>query len=119
MACKSKTCQPGTGTSVNAKAGKTARKTVQSTEFTLVAPEASEVYLTGSFNEWKPTEHAMRKFKGGKFVKKLKLNPGTYEYQFIVDGQWWTDPANPKRQATAFGSENSVIEVGESVISHP
>ncbi len=58
----------------------------------------------------------MRKFKDGKYVKMLKLKPGRYEYQFIVDGQWRTDPANPNRQSNSFGSENSVIEIGDNVV---
>ncbi len=116
MACKSKTCK--TTTNKSAATVKAPRKTIQTTEFSLVAPDASEVFLTGNFNEWNPAEHAMRKFQGGKFVKKLKLNPGKYEYQFIVDGQWWTDPANPNRETNSFGSENSIVEVGEEVVAY-
>ncbi|MFH1217189.1 MAG: glycogen-binding domain-containing protein [Pseudomonadota bacterium] len=115
MACKSKTCKTTT-TNKSAATVKAPRKSVQTTEFSLEAPDASTVFLAGNFNEWNPTEHAMRKFKGGKFVKKLKLNPGKYEYQFIVDGQWWTDPVNPNREINSFGSENSIIEVGEEVV---
>ncbi|RJX34275.1 MAG: glycoside hydrolase family 13 [Desulfurivibrio sp.] len=95
---------------------KAKRKTIQSTEFCVTAPEAKEVFVAGDFNDWNPSEHAMRKFKDGKYIKKLKLKPGRYEYQFIVDGQWWTDPANPNRQSNSYGSENSVIEIGDSVI---
>lgn len=92
------------------------RKTIQSTEFTLMAPDANEVFLAGDFNEWNPTKDAMRKYKNGKCVKKVKLQPGSYEYQFVVDGEWWTDPDNPNRRTNDFGTENSVIEVGEDVI---
>ena len=113
MGCKTNTaCKTAdTDTKNNAK-----RKTVQSTEFTIMAPDAREVFITGDFNNWNPSEHCMRKFKDGKYAKKLKLKPGRYEYQFVVDGQWWTDPTNPNRQPNSFGSENSVIEVSDSVI---
>ena len=114
MACKSN--DPNCKTS-NANKGKAKRKTIQSTEFSVTAPDAKEVFVAGDFNDWNPSEHAMRKFKGGKYVKKLKLKPGRYQYQFIVDGQWWTDPANPNRETNTFGSENSVIEISDSVIS--
>lgn len=104
-----------TSKTTDAKA-KAKRKTIQSTEFSLSAPEAKEVFVAGDFNNWNASEHAMRKFKDGKYIKKLKLKPGRYEYQFVVDGQWWTDPANPNRQPNSFGSENSVIEINDNVI---
>lgn len=104
-----------TSKSTDAKA-KAKRKTIQSTEFSLSAPEAKEVFVAGDFNNWNASEHAMRKFKDGKYIKKLKLKPGRYEYQFVVDGQWRTDPANPNRQPNSFGSENSVIEINDNVI---
>ena len=91
------------------------KKTIQSTEFSLHAPDATEVYLAGDFNDWNPEQYSMRKFKTGMCTKKLKLAPGRYEYKFIVDGEWWTDPANNNRQVTDMG-ENSVLEVGEDVI---
>lgn len=92
------------------------KKTIQSTEFSLHAPDATAVFLAGDFNDWNAEQYPMRKFKTGICTKKLKLAPGRYEYKFIVDGEWWTDPANENRQPTDVG-ENSVIEVGENVIS--
>lgn len=92
-----------------------AKKNLASTEFVLHAPDAHEVFLAGDFNDWNPTQYSMRKFKNGTCTKKLKLKPGRYEYQFIVDGNWWTDPANTERTSTEFGSENSVIFIGDDV----
>jgi 1,4-alpha-glucan branching enzyme len=103
-----------TSKTTGAKA-KAKRKTIQSTEFSLTAPDAKEVFVAGDFNNWNASEHAMRKFKDGKYTKMLKLKPGRYEYQFIVDGQWRTDPANPNRQSNSFGSENSVIEIDDNM----
>jgi 1,4-alpha-glucan branching enzyme len=94
---------------------KSAKKNLASTEFVLHAPEATEVFLAGDFNDWNPQQYSMRKFKNGTCTKKLKLKPGRYEYQFIVDGNWRTDPANSERISTAFGSENSVISIGDDV----
>ena len=114
VACKTKkTCKTTTAKKKAAPAKK--KKTIESTEFSLLAPDANEVFLAGDFNDWNPTQYAMRKFKNGVCTKKLKLNPGRYEYKFVVDGEWWTDPQNKNRQPTELG-ENSVIEVGEDVI---
>ncbi|HET98566.1 MAG TPA: glycoside hydrolase family 13 [Desulfurivibrio alkaliphilus] len=80
-------------------------------EFSLNAPDADEVYLVGDFNNWENGKGKMRKLKSGLHKKSLKLKPGRYEYRFVVDGQWWTDPNNSLRCPNAFGEENSVIEI--------
>jgi 1,4-alpha-glucan branching enzyme len=94
------------------KTGKTAtRKAAPSVEFEIHAPEAGEVFLVGDFNDWNSEDYRMRRFKDGSWKKKVKLKPGSYQYRFVVDGEWWTDPANPERQKNEFGSENSVITI--------
>lgn len=88
-----------------------AKPAVPSTEFHLYAPEADEVLLAGDFCDWQGEKCRMRRFKDGHWKKSLKLKPGRYEYRFVVDGHWWSDPANPQRQENPFGQENSVIHV--------
>ncbi len=90
---------------------KKTKKTVPSTEFALQVPEAGEVFLVGDFNDWNADGYKMRKFKDGTCKKKVKLKPGRYEYRFIVDGDWWTDPQNDQRCSNPFGQENSVITI--------
>jgi 1,4-alpha-glucan branching enzyme len=92
---------------------KTKKKTIPSTEFSLYAPDVNEVYLAGDFNAWQPDsqDHRLRKFKGDIWKKMLKLKPGRYEYQFVVDGQWWCDPENANRVTNSYCTENCVIEV--------
>jgi len=53
----------------------------------------------------------MRRLKDGSWKKSLKLNPGRYEYRFVVDGHWWTDPENPDRQENPYGQDNSVLVI--------
>jgi len=86
-------------------------KTTPSTEFILYAPEARAVSLTGDFNGWQAEKTPMRKFKDGIWKKKVKLKAGRYEYRFVVDGEWWSDPENIDRQPNSFGSDNSVKTV--------
>lgn len=90
-----------------------AKKTAASTEFSLYAPAVNEVYLAGDFNNWQPDakDYRLRKFKGDIWKKVLKLKPGRYEYQFVVDGQWWCDPENDNRVTNLYCTENCVIEV--------
>jgi 1,4-alpha-glucan branching enzyme len=113
MATKVKATK-GTGkTAKKSSAVKTKEKSVSETEFSLYAPSVKEVYLSGDFNGWQPDakEYRLRKLKGDIWKKSVKLKPGKYEYQFVVDGQWWCDPANDNRVTSPYSSENSVIEV--------
>lgn len=88
------------------------KKTTPSIEFKLYAPDARRVFLVGEFNDWDPTAVQMRRFKDGTCKKAMPLKPGRYEYRFLVDGQWWTDPDNGQRVANPYGEENSVVVVG-------
>ena len=97
-----------------AKGTKTSQKkeTIPSIEFSLLAPDAKEVILVGTFNDWNvPGGFKMRKFKEGIWKKRMNLRPGRYEYQFVVDSAWWTDPKNSTKVGNVFGTENSVLEV--------
>ncbi|MDD5758494.1 MAG: isoamylase early set domain-containing protein [Desulfobulbaceae bacterium] len=88
------------------------RPGVPSTTFSLYAPGAQEVFVLGDFNGWQRNELKARKFKDGTWRKSVPLQAGIYQYLFLVDGEWWTDPANPKRVQNPYGTENSVIEIG-------
>lgn len=56
--------------------------------------DAEKVVLTGSFNRWNTTELVMHKTSDGWQLPYV-VPAGNYEYKFIVDGIWMTDPANP------------------------
>ena len=47
----------------------------------------------------------------GTYSCTVCLKPGTYEYKFIVDGQWLMDPGNQNFVPNDQGSLNSVIVV--------
>ncbi|MBU4377122.1 MAG: helix-turn-helix domain-containing protein [Candidatus Omnitrophica bacterium] len=87
------------------------KKTQPKATFTLTAPKAGKVAVTGSFNSWDKTGTPLEKDKSGAWTGGLNLKPGRYEYRFIVDGQWWTDPTNKNTVRNSFGSENSVVEI--------
>jgi chromosome partitioning protein len=75
--------------------------------FSLEAPDAHRVQLVGDFNDWATDdmEHV------GRFWRKLvNLEPGRYQYRFIVDGQWQSDPLNELKEPCP-GGHNSVIEL--------
>ncbi len=75
-------------------------------------PQASTVYVVGEFNNWTPNQEARMEPKGqGLFETRIDLEPGIYQYRFIVDGRWVEDPENPRTAPAPFGGVNSVLEV--------
>ena len=79
---------------------------------TLNAPKAEEVILMGDFNNWNAQTHVMKRIEDGGWEKIVMLPPGRYEYKFLVDGQWWTDPKNKQNCYNCFGTQNSVMVIG-------
>ena len=85
---------------------------VGSASFSLKAPQAASVYVTGSFNDWSLDEKCrMTGSKDGIWALNLPLAAGVYKYQFIVDGKWQEDPQNKNTERNSFGDINSLIEV--------
>jgi len=74
------------------------------------AAGATGVGLAGDFNGWEPA--AMKKQKDGRFALSVKLPPGSYEYRFVVDDHWTTDPDHSHWAPNPYGSFNSVAKVG-------
>ena len=81
--------------------------------FSLTAPEAKTVLVAGNFTNWEQAPVALKKNKkDGLWKATVSLPPGTCEYRFLVDGQWWDDPNATQRSWNRFGSQNAVLVVG-------
>jgi len=91
--------------------GSMVKKEEKKVRFEFKAPAASRVLLVGDFNAWNNAGLALKKSKDGIWSIDLGLKPGKYQYKYIVDGQWKTDPSNRMSARNPFGSENSVKEV--------
>ena len=85
----------------------------------LVRPDAQEVCIAGSFNDWHPGVTPMIRLHDGQWTKELTLPPGRYEYRFIVDGQWVDDPAATELIPNSFGTANAVLEVAGNTAPAP
>lgn len=77
--------------------------------FSIFAPNAENVYLAGTFNDWSDSKHPLKKDRKGNWKKRLKLVAGKHEYKFIVDGEWTTDPENEESENNSLGSTNSIL----------
>lgn len=91
------------------KSGKTAAKQVR---FSLEAAPGSQVSVAGTFNNWDPMANPMQDNpKSGVYRTALRIPPGRYEYKFVVNGEWRTDPNCPAGVSNEFGDMNSVLTV--------
>ena len=81
-------------------------------EFRFYAPEAKQVQLSGSFNQWSRSSDPMKKDNSGTWKKVKMLQGGnTYEYKFIVDGEWQLDPGCNVTVQNEYGTLNNAIDV--------
>lgn len=71
------------------------------------------VFIAGSFNNWDPKAMQMAGDENGVYSITLNLDPGIYEYKFVIDGVWTLDP-DPERDWTqnGLGTLNSVLRIG-------
>ncbi len=79
--------------------------------FRLAAPEARQVYLAGTFNDWDPTSRPLKKDAAGVWKTWLMLSPGEHEYRFFADGEWVDDPECSEHRDNEFGTANCVRRV--------
>lgn len=90
--------------------GRTTRGT-KDVELVFDSPRAQSVSVAGTFNNWNPEQTPLEKGPDGKWKTRLSLKPGRYEYRFVADGQWLSDPAAVESIPNEFGSTNSVLTV--------
>jgi 1,4-alpha-glucan branching enzyme len=80
-------------------------------KFEYFSPDAQEVSLAGNFNKWNAHANPMKKDKKGIWKATLSLEPGRYEYRFVVDGNWENDPSCSCCDANEFGGKNCVRRI--------
>ncbi len=98
------------------KAPKQKKEFIQPTkikkQFVIHAPEAKSVRIAGSFSDWMPIdEYSMERMEDGKWTTTIDLEPGWYQYKFVVDDEWVEDHDNPNSIDSPLGGKNSLIEV--------
>ena len=63
--------------------------------------------LTGSFNNWDTESRHLKRGKKYTWSTYMMLEPGTYEYRFMVDGKWKNDP-EAETVPNPFNSQNCI-----------
>ena len=75
--------------------------------------KAHTVAIAGDFNGWNPQANLLEDLKGdGIWTGTLKLEPGRYEYMFVLDGEkWFPDPNALRYVKDGFGNKNAILEI--------
>lgn len=76
------------------------------------------VQLAGELNDWNPKRTPFQ-LKNGIWEAQIELNPGTYQYQVVVDGKWMLDPSNPDSVDNNNGGFNSIFKTGNDDAGKP
>lgn len=74
-------------------------------------PQAREVFIAGSFNDWQSTATPLKSAGDGKWLVELSLPPGRFEYRFIADGEWVDDPNAKEFVPNPHGGANALLVV--------
>ena len=71
------------------------------------------VAIAGDFNNWDPQTNILEDPEGdGIWTGTLKLEPGRYEYMFVMDGEkWFPDPNALRYVKDGFGNKNAILEI--------
>ncbi|MBI9070817.1 MAG: alpha-glucosidase C-terminal domain-containing protein [Melioribacteraceae bacterium] len=69
-----------------------------------------EIFVFGEFNDWRRSEIPLTdENKDGVFEKEISVEPGSYQYRFLVDGEEIVDKANPNKIENGKDHYNSVV----------
>jgi hypothetical protein len=78
----------------------------------VLQPDARTVDVAGDFNGWDPSRTPLEQAANGAWTVTIPLEPGRYEYMFVVDGTRWVgDPFAVEETDDGFGSQNAVLDV--------
>jgi 1,4-alpha-glucan branching enzyme len=79
--------------------------------FRIEAAGAREVLVAGDFNDWTPESTPLHPVGSGWWEAVIELEPGVYEYSYVIDGEWKTPPEAKLFVNDGFGGRNGILEV--------
>ncbi len=81
--------------------------------FAVVQPEATNVAVAGTFNQWSTSSHPLARGRSsGTWTALVRLAPGEHLFMYVVDGtQWLSPPAAEGYVDDGFGERNGVVVV--------
>jgi hypothetical protein len=94
---------------IAAQSSEVARVDGSDVVFTLSAPGAEEAFVVGDFTLWIPVE--MGRGEDGNWTLRLVIEPGRYEFGFIVDGDWYVPLDAEDVTIDEWGQPNATLVV--------
>lgn len=79
--------------------------------FMLYRPDAKEIAMAGSFNNWKAIKMFRKKDDPATWGVQFVLPPGQYNYKYIINGNWMPDPENYAMIQDDNGNWNSSFRI--------
>lgn len=80
--------------------------------FSVPAKEANKVVVAGDFNKWNTETNELKKLKNGTFKGTIDLaKDHSYEFKYVVDGEWINDEQADGYTWNEFANENCVVTV--------
>ncbi len=81
--------------------------------FSVLAKEAKEVKVVGTFNDWDTETKGLKKLKNGTFKGTVDLEKGSsYEFKYIIDGVYVNDADADGYMWNDFAAgENGVLHI--------
>ena len=74
------------------------------------ASQVRSIAVVGDFNDWDPTRNLLADENNDDiWTITLKLEPGRYEYMFILMAKWVPDPSAYRYVSDGFGNKNAVL----------
>ena len=71
---------------------------------------ADRICVTGDFNDWRPDAHPLTQTRQGVWQVAIDLPSGnSYQFRYVIDGQWRTDSHADGFAESGLGSQNSVV----------
>jgi 1,4-alpha-glucan branching enzyme len=71
---------------------------------------ADRIYLVGDFNDWQANDIFLQQARSGVWQAALDLPLGkSYQFRYVIDGQWRTDSHADGLSDNSFGSQNSIV----------
>ena len=77
-------------------------------EFSCHAPNATAVFVAGTFSDLAPDATPLQPQANGKWTGTLQPPTGRHEYKFVVDRQWGCDHQRLRHDEPRIGSELSM-----------
>jgi 1,4-alpha-glucan branching enzyme len=81
--------------------------------------QGQSICVLGTFNDWQSC-HVMRRRDDGVWQCEVELQPGQYEYRFLVDGERWiNDPQADGYTPNPYGEHNCIIMIEAVAMPNP